>query len=67
VQEDQIKIPERIKGFSPVVFSEFQTTSPTDAHTAHLDFVELRAALCGYYVHSFSSEKERTKKADQGV
>jgi hypothetical protein len=29
--------------------------------------VQLRAALCGIDVHSFSSEKERTKKADQGV
>ena len=36
--------------------------SPLDAHTAHLDFVELRAALCGLDVLSLSLNKERTKE-----
>ena len=38
--------------------TKFQTTSPLYARTAARRAVEL-------YVHSFSSEKERTKKADQ--
>jgi hypothetical protein len=38
--------------------AEFQTTFSTDARTASRRAMRI-------YVHSFSSEKERTKKADQ--
>jgi len=36
----------------------FFTTSPLDARTAHLDFVKLRAALCGFDAHSLPCRKE---------
>ncbi len=44
--------------------TKFSTSSPLDDHTARL----WRALICpDFYVHSLSSDKERTKKADQGA
>jgi hypothetical protein len=48
--------------------AKFIITTSTDARTAHLDFVELRAARCaGVDVTSLTHVKEVTKKTCQDV
>ena len=44
--------------------SRFPTTTPTDARTAHLDFVELRAALCRHGCHFFASSQRNGERKD---
>ena len=46
------------------VWNNVDMTSPFDARTAHLDFVELRAALCGFCAISLSFHKEMAKEKE---
>ena len=52
----------RVRAFFFCVWNNVDTTSPFDARTAHLDFVELRAALCGVGCPFFVAEQRKGKR-----